>query len=30
VRTEIIVAMFGMIMPEPFAMPPTVYVRPAS
>ena len=30
VRTEIIVAMYGMIMPEPFAMPPTVNTRPAS
>ena len=29
VSTEIIVAIFGMIMPEPFAMPPTVKVQPA-
>ncbi len=29
VMTEIMVAMFGMIMPEPFAMPPTVKVQPA-
>ena len=29
VSTEIMVAMFGMIMPEPFAMPPTVNVQPA-
>ena len=29
VRTAIIVAMFGMIMPEPFDMPPTVNVQPS-
>ncbi len=29
VMTEIMVAMFGMIMPEPFAMPPTVNVQPS-
>ena len=30
VMTEIIVAMFGMIMPEPFTMPPTVNVLPTN
>ena len=30
VMTQIMVAMFGMIMPEPFTMPPTVTVWPAS
>ena len=29
VTTAIIVAMFGMIMPEPFAMAPTVKVQPS-
>ena len=29
VMTAIIVAMFGMIMPEPFDMPPTVNVQPS-